>query len=160
MSISIIGKTISGQPDPTAGKALGKLIGEERKEQRLAEKMVEEICGQKKHSTATRPHKNESGDWTCASLSSGDPNRDLVFAAIAAAYRDYVNVLRLLEEIPEPGPEATKKDWKKHNKRIDKLKEEMEEIEEFFYSPMYALACDLNPDILVDRAWKEAYHDS
>ena len=44
--------TISGQPDPTAGKALGKIIGEERKEQRLAEKTVKEICGLKKRSTA------------------------------------------------------------------------------------------------------------
>lgn len=152
--------TISGQSDPTAGAALSKLIGDERREQKLTEKKLKAICNQKKRNATARPRKNGAGEWEFAQSSSGSPCRELVNAAVATAYRDYVSVLRLLEEIPEPGPEATEKDRKKHAKRIDKLKEEMEEIEEFFYSPLYALGCDLNPDILVDKAWKEAYHDS
>ena len=134
--------TISGQRDPTAGAALSKIIGEERKAERLAGKKLQAITSPRKfaHSVATV-----------------EPCRDLVHTAIAVAYQDYVRVLRLLETIPEPAPTEDEKVIAKHNKRIEKLKAEMEEIEEFFYSPLYGLACDISPDVLINKAWKEAY---
>jgi hypothetical protein len=76
---------------------------------------------------------------------------------IALAYSDYVDVLRTLEAIPEPAPTVDEKIIAKHQNRIDQLKAEMEEIEEFFYSPLFALACDIEPDLLVNKAWEEAY---
>ena len=134
--------TISGQRDPTAGAALSKIIGEERKAEWLAEKKLKAITSPRKF-----PH----------TATTVEPCLDLVHTAIAVAYQDYVRVLRLLETIPEPTPTADEKTIAKHNKRIDKLKEEMEEIEEFFYSPLYGLACDISPDALINKAWKEAY---
>lgn len=134
--------TISGQYDPTAGAALSKIIGEERRAKRLEEKKAKAITSHRRYSH---------------SAATAEPCRDLVQMVIAVAYRDYVKVLRVLEAIPEPASTADERTIVKHNKRIDKLKAEMEEIEEFFYSPLYGLACDINPDVLIDKAWKEAY---
>lgn len=134
--------TVSGQYDPTAGTALSNIIGEERRAKRLEAKTIKAITGGKKvrHSAATIT-----------------PYRDLMYATIALSYQDYVKILRLLEALPEPAATADERIVTKHNERINQLKEEMESIEEFFYSPLYELACDINPDILIKKAWKEAY---
>ena len=88
---------------------------------------------------------------------TAEPYKELANAIIALAYSDYVDVLRTLEAIPEPAPTVDEKIIAKHQNRIDQLKAEMEEIEEFFYSPLFALACDIEPDLLVNKAWEEAY---
>ena len=149
--------TVSGQRDPTAGAAISKLISDERKAQRLQEKKLKEITSCKKSGVVSRPRKNENGEWVLQTADTVEPYRGLANAVITVAYRDYVRILRLLESIPEPDPLASEKILMKHAKRIDRLKAEMEEIEEFFYSPLYALACDINPDTLINKAWEEAY---
>ena len=134
--------TISGQCDPTAGKALSNLIREENKALRQKEKKLQDLTASRKHFTPT---------------ATSEPYKELANAIIALAYSDYVDVLRTLEAIPEPAPTADEKIVAKHQNRIDQLKAEMEDIEEFFYSPLFALACDIEPDLLVNKAWEEAY---
>ena len=134
--------TISGQCDPTAGEALSNLIREENRTLRQKEKKLQDL-------TASRKQFKPGA--------TSEPYRGLANALIALTYSDYIAVLRKLEEIPEPAPNADEKTVAKHQKRIDNLKAEMEEIEEFFYSPLFGLACDIEPDILVNKAWEEAY---
>lgn len=134
--------TVSGQRDPTAGEALSNLILEENRALRKKEKKLQDITDSRKHFTPAP---------------TSEPYQELANAIIALAYSDYVDVLRTLEEIPEPTPTADEKTIAKHQKRIDKLKADMEEIEEFFYSPLFGLACDIEPDTLVNKAWEEAY---
>ena len=134
--------TISGQCDPTAGKALSNLIREENLTLRQNEKKLQDL-------TASRKQFKPGA--------TSEPYRELANAIIALTYSDYVAVLRKLEEIPEPVPTADEKTIAKHKKRINDLKAEMEEIEEFFYSPLFGLACDIEPDLLINKAWEEAY---
>jgi hypothetical protein len=134
--------TISGQCDPTAGKALSNLIREENRALRQKEKILQDLTASRRHFTPA---------------ATAEPYKELANAIIALAYSDYVDVLRTLEAIPEPAPTVDEKIIAKHQNRIDQLKAEMEEIEEFFYSPLFALACDIEPDLLVNKAWEEAY---
>ena len=134
--------TASGQNDPTAGAALSKLIFEEALAERLEKEKLQKVAEHRNYFTPT---------------TTLDPYRELANTIIAVAYRDYVDVLRKLEKIPEPPSTADEKTLAKHQKRIAKLKEEMEEIEEFFYSPLFELACNIHPDTLVNQAWEEAY---
>ena len=134
--------TISGQCDPTAGKALSNLIREENRALRQKEKKLQDLTASRRHFTPA---------------ATAEPYKELANAIIALAYSDYVDVLRTLEAIPEPAPTADEKIVAKHQNRIDQLKVEMEDIEEFFYSPLFALACDIEPDLLVNKAWEEAY---
>lgn len=160
MNISIIGQTVSGQADPTARAALSKVLYEEKKAQRAAEDQLKKLYGTQKQKTTAPFPQTDALSWARQmSAQQEEPNRILVIAVIKAAYRDYVDVLRTLEEIPEPAEDATAHSRTKHKKRIDNLKERMEELEAFFYSPLYAYACNIDPDVLVNRAWKEAYND-
>jgi hypothetical protein len=134
--------TISGQCDPTAGKALSNLIREENRALRQKEKKLQDLTASRRHFTPA---------------ATAEPYKELANAMIALAYSDYVDVLRTLEAIPEPAPTVDEKIIAKHQNRIDQLKAEMEDIEEFFYSPLFALACDIEPDLLVNKAWEEAY---
>lgn len=159
MSISIIGQTISGQADPTARAALGKIMLEEKTAQKAAVKQLMKLYGaQEKKGSASLP-TTDALNWARQMSAQATPDKAMVLAVIKAAYQDYVDVLRTLEEIPEPAEDAKPHTKTRHKNRINSLKERMENLEEFFYSPLYAWACNVDPDILVNRAWKEAYND-
>ena len=103
--------TISGQCDPTAGKALSNLIREENRALRQKEKKLQDLTASRKHFTPA---------------ATAEPYKELANAMIALAYSDYVDVLRTLEAIPEPAPTADEKIVAKHQNRIDQLKAEMD----------------------------------
>ena len=159
MSISIIGQTISGQPDPTARAALGKILLEEKVVQNAAVKQLTTLYGVLEKKGSASLTTTDALNWARQLSAQATPDKTLVLTVIKAAYQDYVDVLRTLEGIPEPAEDAKPHTKTRHKNRINSLKERMENLEEFFYSPLYAWACNVDPDILVDRAWKEAYND-
>ncbi len=80
------------------------------------------------------------------------PYENLANAIIIQAYKDYIAYYKKIRRLETADIQRmNEKAREKHGKKLKKARQAFDEVIEFFYSPLFGLLTNVDPQILLDK---------